>query len=246
MKNLIFIIPVLLLIACSSEAEEVIETTSSELYSDEVLLDSADTIITEDILNDTLIQMNLMAENGALIHLDGLSIGIDTLDVWNEDNTGIFNEDGSDTVYIYLGLAYGIGDRDLHLFHEGITDFSIQQRYETSITVMREGPHCDLTDWKHYDSQWTDLKRTGDVIRTKNYSLEQREKFPAINMADAVEEVRKQCGDDWADYSSEAKSPTEYPFGVGLSAFYFKIQYIPPGKASKVTKYVVFQEPMGC
>src|SRR5688572_20552919 len=40
-------------------------------------------------------------------------------------------------------------------------NFRIQAQYETSLTILNEGPHLDLLDWKHFRSEWSDLEQLG-------------------------------------------------------------------------------------
>ena len=38
-----------------------------------------------------------------------------------------------------------------------LKNLKVEERIETSITVMNEGPHCDLTHWKHYNSPFLNI-----------------------------------------------------------------------------------------
>jgi len=37
-------------------------------------------------------------------------------------------------------------------------EIKLYQSFENSITIINEGPHCDLVKWKHYNSEWKELK----------------------------------------------------------------------------------------
>ena len=68
------------------------------------------------------------------------------------------NETQKDTVYLYSELGETIEGQTISISTEQLINLTIEQRYETSVTIMGEGPHCDLIDWKHYDSEWKTLK----------------------------------------------------------------------------------------
>jgi hypothetical protein len=57
-------------------------------------------------------------------------------------------------------------------------DFRIQAQYQTSLTISDEGPHLDLLDWKHYESEWSDLEQLGNLkFRMPTYTDEETSAF---------------------------------------------------------------------
>jgi len=236
-----------LLFACSSESESSDRSETDKANFEEEVVEMDEVIeVTEIEENPEVLLQESMLENGTLVHLDGLSFGIDTLDVWNQGGEKEFRLEGYDTVQIYLGLAWGIGDRDLHLFYEHIENLKIYQSYETSITIMNEGPHCDLTEWKHYKSKWSLLKLGDKMVRTNAYEEKDYEKFIEVDMNELAEAAREHCGDFWAEHVSESTSPTDYPSGVTISRTFLKFEYNFVDDPATVVNYVCFNHPMGC
>lgn len=228
-----------LVLACSGQSGAEAETE--------------DLAVVDTLTTDTLSLSNLdtvqysfedLAEGGALFEFHDFKLLIDTLEVWSDTN--IFDCRDTDTTWITLGLGPGIADRKIQISAEGIEDLEVHQSYETSITVMNEGPHCDLSNWKHYNSEWEKLAIDNSVIQTIKYSEEEWEKFIEVDMNELVEEVRKNCGDEWAEHTSDAQSPTDYPCGVGVSVVYLMVQYTREGYSALTTKYLAFEVPMGC
>ena len=69
--------------------------------------------------------------------------------------------------------------------------FKIEQRYETSLTIMNEGPHIDLLDWKHYISERKELE-TGDGLTFLSKEVSSEE-FPEVSQTEIVKTVRKEA-----------------------------------------------------
>ena len=60
-----------------------------------------------------------------------------------------------------LDLSHSIENQIivLHPFLNDAREFKIEQQFETSMSVSDEGPHIDLTDWRHYTSDWQEIKK---------------------------------------------------------------------------------------
>ncbi len=112
---------------------------------------------------------------------------------------------------------------------------------------MNEGPHCDLTDWKHFYSDWKSLQtnKKGQFICNK-YSEKDYEKFPEISIEDLKQKVKEQCGEEWFNLLDKVKIPTEYPSGVSISRYFLRITGQDKNKGETVTKLIIIETPMGC
>lgn len=143
---------------------------------------------------------------------------------------------------IELGLGDEIWKKQIELFSDDITDFKIYQRYETSITISDEGPHLDLTDWKHYESDWKELKlNESNECITADY---ESNKFVDVDISELKEAVREKGGDYWYHLVKDIISPSDYPSNIGISKVEFRITGIKNGKM--VTRTVLFIPPLGC
>jgi hypothetical protein len=128
------------------------------------------------------------------------------------------------------------------------TKFWVSERYRTSMTVMGEGPHLDLVDWRHFDSEWIPLERISErKFRTLARERMKDEKFPATNQAELIAAVRKRAG-DWPEAIDLAKAcsgPKAYPCAVGVSSVYFRVEMLVGDQWTTVGNVEV-SIPMGC
>ena len=127
-----------------------------------------------------------------------------------------------------------------------LENVKIEQRYETSLTIMDEGPHRDLTEWKHFSSEWKTLKQKNGKFLCLSYSEKETEKFPESSIEELKAEVKVKCGEKWARHIENVTSLTEYPCGIAISRYFLRItgQFKTNGK--KISKLIVIENPMGC
>lgn len=128
------------------------------------------------------------------------------------------------------------------------TQIRVLQRYRTSVTVSAEGPHLDLIDWRHYDSEWLPLEQLGERrFRTLATSQMDDRKFPPATKAEIVAAVRKRAG-DWPeiiDIAKDCNGPNEAPCEVGVSSIYFQVEALV-GDEWVAVGVVEVLIPMGC
>ena len=155
------------------------------------------------------------------------------------------NNKGDDTTVVYLELGDS-PENNLLTFDSGEAEIvHVYQRYETSATIMNEGPHLDLVNWFHYTSGWVALEKSNDYsFKSISYSEEEASKFPEVNIEKLRVMVKNIGGDNWAELVKDVNSINDYPVGVGISKIEFKIEYILKG--IKKEKYIVFEMPLGC
>ena len=176
----------------------------------------------------------------------GLTLTTRFDEVWNEE--GYFDQIHTDTIVVQLGLGNATGQTYVMKTDSSIQSIEIFQNYETSLTVMNEGPHIDLTEWKHYVSDWQKLDITGDEFKTVNYSLSDKTKFPDVTPDEIVQAVKARLKDDsdrWAKLASECKDVNDYPCGVSISRINLRIATTDINGV-KTERLVIFEIPMGC
>jgi hypothetical protein len=185
------------------------------------------------------------ADTIALIEFKEISIFINRLKIYDEDN--IISTNGTDSVVINAELGEKFEGQIISYKSEILTDIIIEQRYQTSVTIMKEGPHCDLTDWKHFYSDWKRLEPTSDgQYISDSYSEKEQKIFPNISIEDLKKEVKNQCGEDWFQLVDSIKNPNDYPSGVSISRYYLKVTGKNTFTNSIVTKIIVIENQMGC
>lgn len=167
------------------------------------------------------------------------------LEVWDE------NEDlkkvQKDTAIVYVELGETPEGKKIKLNFSKFKNIEIYQRHENSVTIMDEGPHCDLKEWKHYYSEWKklnyDLKE--NVFISDLYEQEDWDKFIDVNINELKTAVEKECGDYWSEHIKDIKNVYEYPIGVSMSRIFLKILLTDENDII-TEKTISFEIPMGC
>lgn len=178
-----------------------------------------------------------------LIHFPHMKIEMPDIFPW--DGIMSVNANTQDTVKISGDLASKVDGSVMRIIGFDYHKVEIFQRYETSITVMDEGPHCDLTEWRHYESPWQQLTQGGNEFPTSSYSEKEWERFIPIDMEELRLEVLTQCGERWHSLIKDVQNAHEYPLGIGISKIFFKLKLIDKtGKSEH--KIIEFEIPMGC
>lgn len=121
-------------------------------------------------------------------------------------------------------------------------DYVVQWQYETSVSIMDEGPHLDLLEWKHHTARWTELEEdSAGRYWLPTLSEEERTAFPATAVSELIGTVQAEGGDRWADLLVDLTEIGEYPSGVGLSAI--RVRIVAFGQP---LYFVTFRLAMGC
>jgi hypothetical protein len=242
MRTLQIIFSILTLILCSCNNSTTNKAAATQ--NDSVVND------TTNVSNQTSTTKTFTNGEGEVdtittIQFNQLSVSINRLVIYDEDKK--INQIQKDTVEIYAELGETIEGQQISISSEQLTSLTVEQRYETSVTIMNEGPHCDLTDWKHFYSDWKRLKvnSSGQFICNKSTEKE-HEKFPEIFIDDLKQKVKDQCGCEWFKLVENVKSPTEYPSGVRISRYYLRVTGKHKDNGQTVTKLIIIETPMGC
>ena len=183
-------------------------------------------------------------ENVVRITFKEFIIEIDGIEVWDE--VGNLRKVQNDTVTVYLELGETIEGQSIKIVQQNEGEIKIFQHFENSVTVMNEGAHCDLTEWKHFNSDWKELKIRNGKFLTDSYSEKDRERFIDVDMNELQEAVRNMCGEGWTELIKDVKSPTEYPCGVSMSRIFLKIEFDNQNDGTLKEKIISFEIPMGC
>lgn len=144
-------------------------------------------------------------------------------------------------------LGETLESADILIETEKYTDVEIYQAFETSVTIMNEGPHCDLINWRHHTSDWVRLAELKpNTFQTIIYPDHESKKFPTVTIKEVQDAARKQCGDDWADLIKNSKSVYDYPCDIGVSSYFIRLAATDKKTGAKVEKKIVILIPMGC
>ena len=232
MRNFLILAGVALFLGCSNPSQPQIAAASlAPPFLDEV----ADSWAEEQ-------------DHNVSLNIDGrveLSFSIE--DLWTEP--AYLQQIHRDTLYLMLGLVEEIsGHRfSLNIQDPKIKSIKVAQRYETSLTIMDEGPHVDLTDWKHYLSDWQELSVVNGHFRSLAYRPQDYEKFPEVSKNEILEAVQDRVNHQqkWVNLAKNCKDPYSYPCGVSISRYFLKLT-VEDGSDTPDEHIVVFEVPMGC
>lgn len=183
--------------------------------------------------------------DSTLIKWKDCSVSLEGLYFFNEKEEGIVFD--KDTVTIWSELGTTTQDSWIGISTDILTDITIEECYETSITIQNEGPHCDLIDWKHYTSKWKPLtKNNHRKYVTLNFTEEETQKFPTVKIDDLKKAVKKHCDKHWHDQVKDIKSATDYPSAVGISRQFIRISAKNKETGGAIIKIIEILTPMGC
>lgn len=240
LQNIFSILTLTILCSCNnSSTNKTVENQNDNIVSDT-------TIISNHTSNPSTLT-NVQEEVDTITNLkfNEFSISINRLIIYDEDKK--MGQIQKDTVEIYAELGETIEGQLISISNDQLTNLTIEQRYETSVTIMNEGPHCDLTNWQHFYSDWKRLQANnyGQFICYK-YSEKEQEKFPTIPIDDLKQKVKEQCGDDWFQIVEKVKTPNEYPCSIGISRYYLRVSGLRKDNGQTVSKLIIIEMPMGC
>lgn len=152
---------------------------------------------------------------------------------------------------IHLGVGEPVALRFVLHPKPGVSaTFRMEQQYETSLSLMKDGPHLDLIHWKHHVSPWETLKEAEtNTFVSKEVSGSE---FPEVTNAEIVAAVKAQLsgqgyslGGDWADLAKKCESPNDDPCGVSISQVRLRIS-VKEGENWKAIQIIRLIVPMGC
>lgn len=233
------------LFSCVNPENEKSEVAVEQKKQVEPLVQVLDSLINEEVfeVSDSLMEF-INGDFMLDLKFKTFEMSVDSIDIWNDEVD--LRQQNSDTIIVYLDLGSSVDGKKIRvkqLLEGGLRVF---QSYENSITIMNEGPHCDLNEWKHYNSDWVEIEVLNDTIETISYDEDEWRRFIEVDMSELVEAVRFHCGEEWADQAKNAKSPSDYPSGVSMSRIYFKIEFQNEKTGTISSKIIAFEIPMGC
>lgn len=184
-------------------------------------------------------------ENGVLIRFEELSLRIEGIKAWDEKNE--LSKIQNDSAFVSLDIGEILTSNQIIILESNYNVIKILERFENSLTIMNEGPHCDLINWKHYTSEWFELKSSNNkTFIALQMNPERTEKFVEINIDNLKKVIKDKCGDDWAELVKDVKTIREYPYGVSTSKIELKIILRNSILNKTIEKLIVFEVPMGC
>jgi hypothetical protein len=147
----------------------------------------------------------------------------------------------------YLELGDSLSEAKVIILGEEDESYRIELQLETSISVSAEGPHLDLTNWKHCTTVWHSIKAlTYNEFQLPDFTTVSTDCFPNVSHEEIKEEVLKQGGEYWVSVLEKEGLPEDYsPVGVSLSSVRIKVEKLI-GTEWEVVTIIDINVPMGC
>lgn len=131
----------------------------------------------------------------------------------------------------------------------------MQQQFETSMSISDEGPHLDLTNWKHGVSPWQDLSEEANLTFRSKPLLMADAAFPEYKTEELVKAVKAEVArwqteaDEksarWIELAKNCGKKDDYACMEAISQVRFRLLAQIDGEWTELYR-VVFDVPMGC
>lgn len=176
------------------------------------------------------------------IMFNGIKVKI-ALEVWNEVALKKVHQD---TAYAEVVLGYSPEGKNIEVINTGYKSVKVLQRFENSVTIMNEGPHCDLRNWKHYYSDWVEVPvEENDTYTLYKYTEVDRQQFVKVDLEEFKQYVTQECAGYWGELVANVSHVNEYPSGITMSRIFVKL-VLTDNNGATTEKLIVFVLPMGC
>lgn len=237
-KTYVFLVFVLLIISCS-------DTNHNESYQDVQIKNQESVMVEDELKVEAVEEIDEERTFGSI----EIAFAEFNFTIYNSSfyEGRMIGNSNKDTVSAYLELGEHLDSATIEIHHGGVHNIDIYQMYENSITIMNEGPHCDLINWKHYHSEWVAIKKHNNYDFTaETYTDSDWQKFIDVDVKELQDAVTVHCGKEWTEHINNIKKYNDYPCGVSMSRIFFKV-ILTNKQSGKITeKTITFEIPMGC
>ena len=125
--------------------------------------------------------------------------------------------------------------------------YRVAFQLETSLSVNAEGPHLDLTEWKHCTTEWHQLNiADGNGVTLPDFDEVNVDCFPEVTHDEIKAAVFAQGGEEWVRILEGEAWPEGYsPVDISLSTVRIKVEKFIATQWRVVT-VINIAIPMGC
>ena len=233
----LFFILSICLIGCGEN-----ELNSTQTHIDTLPNNTPDSLVSESTLEEERHENEGLSNSQEYItfKMDNILIRIDGIVAMHFNPEHQIHFQG-DTAYVDISLGDDYFGQSLHISKNG--KYKVYQKYFNSATINYEGPHCDMINWKKYESEWELLKNQDSIYQTLEFNNQEYNKFVDVNEEELIKGIIKHCGDHWLERAKEIKKMGGQMYDVGLSHILYKIEF---ENKEINTKYICLNIPMGC
>ena len=146
----------------------------------------------------------------------------------------------------HLDLGDNLDGQLVKLISSDADTFRVHIQYETSLTVMDEGPHLDLVDWKHCTTEWLNVTESSpNTFKLPRESEINLDCFPDVTPKMIKDAVLKYGGERWASLLRDDIDVNTYPLATALSTIRVRVQRLMDKKWVEEA-LISINVPMGC
>lgn len=175
--------------------------------------------------------------------------GITNIDSSVLKGTDTINTEAGKTEIIDYGLVV-VSTDEVRYFIIELNNFTLEFRFETSLTIHGEGPHCDLADWKHGYTEWKNMTKyvdtAGCYFEIPEIPETIQNNFPELPFAEIKDRFRQHCGESWYKLISRSNSMKGTPVEVAVSRIIFRASGTRKDNGIKTSRIFSIYIPMGC
>lgn len=134
--------------------------------------------------------------------------------------------------------------------------YRVSVQFETSMAISGEGPHIDLVDWKHCQSDWRPAEPVaGSGFRLPAPSDRDHSCFPHATREELREAVKRELDEygwekeqreHWLQLVRQVPKPGEQPSYVAISTVRVRIERLDDRGTWTLLTTIDFELPMGC
>ena len=157
-------------------------------------------------------------------------------------------EHGSETVEIGMELGEFFNNQIVqikYIENSNIDSIKVFESYRTVLSIMDEGPHIELYDWKGYESGWFSVQKIGlNTFKTRLISKEDTKQFPKFRMKKLAKAADKIGGKRWGNLIRNPPTGyVEHYYWIGIGINRLKIELYQGNK--KTTNIIIIYAAMG-
>ena len=245
MKILTLILSLILISSCSSNNSQEDYPEQSESQSES----QSEIIQIQDDIPD-LVNILSLGNQESLFQLrfDKIQLAFTASETWSDD--AHFKVTHTDSAIVDWSLADIFEGRSFYIsiIDSSITNIQVSHKYQTSLSVGDDGAHLDLTNWLHYNSEFTELIINENYFASVIYSEEEYTKFPPVTNAQILKEVvsaTKSPDNKFTRRAKDCLDANSEPCSVMINQVQFKISY-KTGLQENESVFVIFNFPLGC
>lgn len=216
--------------------------SQNEASKNSVLVSGADSVSYNDSTSTSYTESSAEKRDTLMLNFNDFLIKFPILNTFSNNEIVL-----KDTTELYLDLESELDTFLIYWKNESIISYSIQQQYQTVLSLQDEGPHVELYDWKNYTSPWSKVDSIfKGAYLVKKISKNEASQFPAFTKQELISYLASSVNANWVDKISNPETgiwSDKFWIGVGVRRILIKLML---RNGQEITKMLVVYPPMGC